>query len=483
MSIIKTNSNHTIKAQSKPPMDNSTKYFICLSVIFYGLSLYFPAFGFWNNDKIDWYSGLYISSASPIAWFGLLKGNIGVIAVYANYIYVLVLLSTIKNIDRKFLLYSSYFMLILSSFSISFRDIGGEISSPLGEKIEFWGYGALFWYLSLITISYPIIIYHLKGSYAKLNNFIAFLILLVLLIFCYQNNLFNHANIQEKERYFDKKIALTTKQLSGVEFVPITNIKVDEHTVFEFIDNIERRYDRSFTRPSQYQYGDNFYIEHPNCYGSCGVITEVVDKKKVDYYVVYDYDENLEYHSTYKLLDANKNIIWQGQSKYIKHEIYPRYEAELSKLWTHLNKSGHKINDIVKDWRHKNYKNQVFNNKQPCLFTSTPDKMLNIVNINGKTFIIDNHVAGYTKAVCSDDYIIVYEHKTNILGISSIYLFDKNTVTPIKSFDFSSHDKVEWLNTQTDHLELQDFYLDIQENVYEEPIIMVKTQMGDYPYK
>lgn len=478
MKIRKIN-HKTNREQSEPKIDNPIKYFMGLSVIFYGLSLYFPAFGFWSVDKIDWYYGLSILYISPIAWLGLFKENIGVIAVYANYIYAILLLLIGKSIDRKSLLYFAYTMLILSLFSICFRDMGGEISSPLGETIEFWGYGALFWYLSLITISYPIIVYHWAGNYAKLKYFFPLILLLASLVFYAQISIFNGANIQEKELYFDKKVYLTTKRLSGVEFVPIPNIEVNENTVFEFIDNVERKYERDFKKPSQYQYGDNFYIEYPACYGSCGVITEMLPRKRTDYYVVYDFNKGLEYKYSYKLLDNNKKIIWEGQSKYIGNFLYPRYTEELSKLWINLNKVGYKDDEIVRDFYNKNYKNQVFNNKQNCQLTPIKD---NTFNLNGKIFTINDIFAEHIRAICSDDYIIVYEYKTSILQISSIYLFDKNTVRPIKNFYFSSRDKIEYLNTKTDHLELKEFYLDIRKNIYEQPIILVKTQMGDWVY-
>ena len=154
--------------------------------------------GFYSGGNAPEY-GLYILTfGSLLGWLGCSPFHTGC-AVYANYFYLFALLCLMcGGIPKK----STFCMLLLASLTFFLKEV---LVNEAGwtTDIDAWGWGAIWWGLSLITLTIVTFVQWKKIPYKKALPITAIIYAVVVLpliaLFLYQ---YHTANEQEKAQYF-----------------------------------------------------------------------------------------------------------------------------------------------------------------------------------------------------------------------------------------------------------------------------------------
>lgn len=189
---------------NKTESDSEPKILIFFSLIMMIISL----------CSIGFYNGSNENLGAVILILGLLFGWLampGGLAVYANIFYLIILFKLyLKNTSSPLL---TSCMLLLASLTVLFQgyDLGGGIQS-----VYAWGWGAVFWAISLVALA--------TASFKKDEklNIQKQLSLIVVILFCilvpvgalrfYQ---YQQASPSERERLLPSGAAFTVNKLSG----------------------------------------------------------------------------------------------------------------------------------------------------------------------------------------------------------------------------------------------------------------------------
>lgn len=433
------------------------------SVACYISSLFLPAIGFYHspmNGGDEWiqydkgYELLFMGAI--FGWASaLFKANIGALAVYANFVYVLVVFLLIFRV-KLLPAIMSLLMILMASLSFVYRDAGGEISSPLGDQISLWGYGAFLWFLAQAIIA----IAGFMQVFREKSASIWFYILIFVIAFAYiselQRQKYNNlANELERESYFSKWIMLTTKEMSGIEYINLSDTlpvtALSSNTVIEIVDNeIEYRkysvinptsalgYQESFVVPNKFQYKEHFWQVYKICeHYSCMNIAELSEKKDVDYYYsIKSYTNNIDY----LLTDKHKNVIWRAKARAEKlgHQYFPNYGSELYQLFERLKTSSTMDREDLRD----SITSQTYNTGVLGCHVDPYRKINNAIKLEGRVYQMSDYDLSNFRLWCSEKYLALIETKKNNNLPKTVVFFKREPdMQPIRVYDWSYLDE------------------------------------------
>ena len=436
---------------------------IGFSVACYIASLFLPAIGFYHspmNGGDEWiqydkgYELLFIGTI--FGWASaLFKANIGALAVYANFVYVLVVFLLIFRV-KLLPAIMSLLMILLASLSFVYRDAGGEIPSPLGDEISLWGYGAFLWFFAQAIVA----IAGFMQIFREKSASIWFYILLFVIAFAYISEIqrqkySNLANELERESYFSKWIMLTTKEMSGIEYINLSEIlqvaALSSDTVVGIIDNeIEYRkysvinptavlgYQESFVTPNKFQYKGHFWQVHEVCeHYSCMNIAELSEKKDVDYYyTIKSYTNNVDYLVT----DKNKNVVWQAKTRAEKlgHKYFPNYGSELYQLFERLKTPSTTDEEDLRDL----IVSQTYNTGVLGCRVDSYSRVSNAIKLEGRVYQMSEYDLSNFRLWCSEKYLALIEtEKNNNIPKTVIFFEREPDIHPIRIYAWSYLDE------------------------------------------
>ena len=157
---------------------NGKRYSLLLFFIgaTYSLSLLLPAIDF-STMSGGILPGIAVVLFGTIySPFALIKGYYGILAIYANFIFLFLFIKILTQTNHaNFLMVSlALFMLVLSGFSFS---QSYQVHYMSSGKIVVWGIGAVFWFFSLFALAALIFYQYFKGKTPNPMYFIAMLMI------------------------------------------------------------------------------------------------------------------------------------------------------------------------------------------------------------------------------------------------------------------------------------------------------------------
>lgn len=423
------------KVRELDEYDKNLQKILWLILGIYGLSLILPAFG-WVNHKsevanmgLGWQVLVY---GLPFGWLYVFFGGLGGLAVYANLVFARITMSLYAGKEISYI-HNTLLMIFLALLSfVVVEPSDGALGDPGvfdwhdNDIVHVWSYGAYCWFFALFATAYVVIARSINPEKLfHIRNFIISFIAVLTLLLGMQYYRYTKANDIEKERYFHKKVILTTVKMSGVEYNPPqkSGIVLNKDDVIQIKNPMELN--KSFIK--RVQDDKNFWVIYD--FYNNDKIAQILPKTQVDYI----YENNNNHH---KISDENGNVLWQTNDETFARE----YHQDVQEFFSILEPP--KLANSQDEFFVKHIGQEKFSPSVQCQFESIETKHDskyfyngNYFSFYGKLFYINLEVGNLSEYElwCGQNYDILIKPK-EYNGEMSAILFDKKFKQPVAQF-------------------------------------------------
>lgn len=421
------------KVRELDEYDKNLQKILWLILGIYGLSLILPAFGWVNhksevaNMELGWQVLVY---DLPLGWLYVFFGGLGGLAVYANLVFARITVSLYAGKEISYI-HNTLLMIFLALLSFVVVEPSGGALGDAGSTdwhdndiVHVWSYGAYCWFFALFATAYVVIARSINPEKLfHIRNFIISFIAVLTLLLGVQYYRYAKANDVEKERYFHKKVILTTVKMSGVEYNPPqkSGIVLNKDDVIQIKNPVEL--DKSFIK--RVQDDKNLWV----IYNSRHQLAEILPKMQVDYI----YENNKNHH---KISDENGNVLWQTDDETFARE----YHQDVQEFFSILEPP--KLANSQDEFFVNNIQKEKFSPSAQCQFEIIETKYDSdnlydgdYFGLYGKKFYIKlekGNISEY-QLWCGKNYDILIKPKEYDREMSAI-LFDKRLKQPVAQF-------------------------------------------------